>query len=126
MTVIAWNLSAGDGSGAGLSFSGTVAAEAVLTGSGEVAAGASKDLALQIDDVSRVALLVVSCTRYDGSVSIKGGGASDTAIALDGPVMVFGAAAERLAASLETMTIAAAAAPPEPATVSFLIGTRLS
>lgn len=126
MTLIAWNLGAGDASGVGLSLSGTVAAEAVLTGSAEVDAGGSKALALQIDDVARVAVLIVSCTRYDGSVSIKGAGQNDTAMALEGPVMAFGPAAGRIAASLETMTIAAAAAPATPATVSFLIGTRLT
>jgi hypothetical protein len=126
MASITWNVSAGDGSGLGLAVSGLIKADAMLTGSGEVAAGASATLALQIENVTRVALLIVTCNRYDGSVSIKGAATADAAMALDGPVVAFGAAAARIASSLETMTITAKASPDKPAIVNFLVGTRLT
>ena len=126
MKSITWNVSAGDGSGLGLAVSGLVKADAILTGSGEVAPGASAPLALQIENVTRVALLIVTCNRYDGSVSIKGAATADAAMVLDGPVVAFGAAAARIASSLETMTITAIASPDKPAIVNFLVGTRLT
>ncbi len=126
MASITWNVSAGDGSGLGLAVSGLIKADAMLTGSGEVAAGASATLALQIENVTRVALLIVTCNRYDGSVSIKGAATADTAMFLDGPVVAFGAAAARIAGSLETMTIDAKPLPDKAAIVNFLVGTRLT
>ena len=119
-------LSGGDASGAGLSASGTVPSDALTIVSATVDAGASQVLTLQIGDVTRVVLLMVTCSRYDRSVTVNGGGATDPTLALDGPIMAFGDAAERLASSLETVTIAAAAAPATPASVSFLLGTRLT
>lgn len=126
MASISWSISAGDASGAGVAASGIVEAEAVTTAAARVDAGASQDLALQIDDVARVALIVVTCSRYDGSVSVKGGDAADPALSLTGPVVAFGDAAQRLAASLGTVTIAAAAAPATAATVSFFLATTLT
>lgn len=126
MATIAWSLSAGDAAGSGVTGSGTIAADAVTTASASVDAGASQALALQLDDVSRVALLVVTCNRYDGSVTVQGGDAADPTLALTGPVLAFGDAAQRLAASLGTVTIAAAAAPATPATVSFFVATTLT
>lgn len=126
MASIAWSISAGDASGAGVTGSGILEAGAVTTASASVDAGANQVLALQLDDVSRVALLVVTCNRYDGSVTVRGGDAADPTLALTGPVLAFGNAAQRLVASLDTVTIAAAAAPAVPATVTFFIGTTLA
>jgi hypothetical protein len=126
MASLAWSISVGDSTGTGTAASGTLIAEALLTASGTVDAGASRDLTLQIGDVTRVGLLIVTASRYDGSVSVKGAGAQDPTLALTGPIMAFGDAAERLASSLETVTISAAAAPATPATVSFLLATRLT
>jgi hypothetical protein len=126
MASIAWSISVGDASSAGVTGSGVLQAGAVTTASATVEAGANQSLALQLDDVTRVELLVVTCNRYDGSVSVRGGNAGDPTLALTGPVMAFGDAAERLAASLGTVTIAAAAAPPAPATVTFFIATTLT
>lgn len=124
MPSIAWSFSAGDSAGAGLSASGTLDAGAVTTAAATVEADDSVDLALQLDDIARVALLVVTCSRYDGSVSLAGGGSP--ALAMTGPIVAFGAAAQRIAASLQTVTLAAAAAPAQPATVNFFIATRLT
>jgi len=126
MASIAWSISAGDASGAGVTGSGIIEADAVTTASASVDAGASQPLALQLDDVSRVELLVVTCNRYDGSVTVRGGDAGDPTLALTGPVLAFGDAAQRLAASLGTLTIAAAAVPATPATVTFFVATTLT
>jgi hypothetical protein len=126
MASIAWSISVGDALGAGLTGSGSLEVGAVTTASGSVDAGANQALALQFDDVARVALLVVTCNRYDGSVTVRGGDAGDPTLALTGPIVAFGAIAQRLAASLGTVTIGAAAVPAEPATVTFFIGTTLA
>lgn len=126
MASIAWSFSVGDAAGAGVTSNGVAKADAVTTAFAHVDAGASRELALQIADVSRVALLVATCNRYDGSVSLKGGKAGDPTLNLTGPIMAFGEAASRLAASLGTITIAAAADPDRPASVSFFVATTLT
>jgi hypothetical protein len=126
MASLAWSISVGAGSGPGLTGSGMLDAGAVTTASAEVDAGTNQDLALQIDDVARVAMLAVTCNRYDGSVTIKGGDAADPSLVLTGPIFAFGAVAQRLAASLGTVKVTAAAAPATPASVTFLIGTSLT
>jgi hypothetical protein len=126
MPSIAWSVGAGDAAGSGLRANGSFAADAVITARATVDAGASRALELQIDDVARVLLLMVSCNRYDGSVTITGGATDDPTLALTGPIVAFGAAAERLAASLGTVTVEAAADPDSPATVTFFLATSLS
>lgn len=126
MATIAWSIGAGAALGAGIKASGTVIADGVMSAAATVDAGSSRDLALQIDDVARVVLLIVTCTRYDGSISFKGGDAADVVLELTGPIMAFGAAASRLAASLGTVTIEAAADPATAATVSFFLATSLT
>jgi hypothetical protein len=126
MASIAWSISVGDALGAGVTGSGSLEVGAVTTASASVDAGGNQVLALQLDDVSRVELLVVTCNRYDGSVTVRGGDAADPTLALTGPIVAFGDIAQRLAASLGTVTIAAAAAPAAPAIVTFFIGTTLA
>jgi hypothetical protein len=126
MASIAWSISAGDATGAGVTANGSIAADAVTTAATTLDAGTNKALALQIDDVTKVAMFTVTCTRYDGSISLKGGDAADPTLALTGPLVAFGAAAHRLVASLGTVTITAASNPTTAATVSFFIATRLT
>jgi hypothetical protein len=126
MASIAWSISVGDASSAGVTGSGVLEAGAVTTASATIDAGANQTLNLQLADVTRVELLVVTCNRYDGSVTVQGGNAGDPALALTGPIVAFGAAAGRLASSLGTVIVTAAAAPPASATVTFLIATTLT
>jgi hypothetical protein len=126
MASLAWSISVGDAFGAGLTGSGSLEVGAVTSASASVDPGANQALALQFDDVTRVQLLVVTCNRYDGSVTVRGGDAADPTLALTGPIVAFGAIAQRLAASLGTVTIAAAPAPAAPAIVAFFIGTTLA
>ena len=52
MAAIAWNISAGDASGAGISGSAVLEAGAVTTAAATVEAGNSQALALQLADVT--------------------------------------------------------------------------
>lgn len=123
---LAWSMSLGGASGSNIAASGVVQADAVLTASSTLDPGTNHDLALQMDDVDRVVAVALTASRYDGSVSVKGGNANDPVLALSGPILAFGAAARRLAASLGTLTVTVAAAPATPATVSILVATRLT
>jgi len=126
MASLAWSISVGSASGVGVTGNGSFNADAVIAASAEVDPATHKALAMQIDDVTKVELLIVTCSRYDGSVSIQGGAGGDPVLALTGPIFAFGAVAQRLAASLGTVTVTVAAAPATPATVSFLIATGLA
>lgn len=125
MPAIAWNIAAGAADGAGIRASGTLADSAVLTAAVDVEPDATAVVTLQIDDMARVQLLVVTCSRYDGSVSLTGADPADPTLTLTGPIMAFGAVAARLAASLQTATVSAAAAPPSTARVEILIATAV-
>lgn len=126
MPGIAWSVSAGANQAGGLRASGSFAADAVVSAEATVDADSSRALELQIEDVARVLLLMVTCSRYDGSVTLTGGATDDPALVLTGPIVAFGAAAERLAASLGTVTVEVAADPDSPATVTFFLATSLS
>lgn len=126
MLTIAWSISAGAAAAAGTRAGGTISADGITTASATVDAGTDRALTLQLADVGRVALLIVTCDRYDGTVTLQGADAADPVLALTGPIMAFGDAAQRLTASLATVTIAAAAAPDAPATVGFFIATMLT
>jgi hypothetical protein len=124
---IAWSFNAGSGTGSGISGSGTFTADAVTTASASVDAGSSKTLDLQIADMTKVIALAITADRYDGSVSVKGAGASDATIALHGPLLAFGtAAAGRIASSLATLAVSAANAPAQPAAIRILLATSLT
>lgn len=126
MPAIGWSMTVGDAAGSGVQTNATLQADAAVNAVAEIEAGASRALELQIDDVSLVRVRVVTCSRYDGSVSRTGGAAGDPTLALTGPIFAFGSAAARLAGVLGTVTVAAAAAPATSATVTFFVATALS
>lgn len=101
---IPWVFSA-DNSGGGINTSGTTAADAVISASIDLdaAMATKKDLALQVDDVSKVAFVVIASTLYDGKVEIQATGTNPTA--MTGPLILYGAAVGLFASDLTTLKV---------------------
>ncbi|MES9901720.1 MAG: hypothetical protein ABW168_03440 [Sedimenticola sp.] len=102
---ISWSLSAGSASGGGVNISGKTEADATTVASLTLAPkmNQAKELAMQIGDVSKVELLIISSTINDGSIEIKADGAS--AIALSGPLVLFGPSVKLFAGDLDKLTV---------------------
>ena len=122
---ISWSFTAGSTSGAGLSSSGALEAEAATSAAVKLDAnmGAQADLALQLDTVDKIAFLAISSSIYDGSVEVQATGASATA--LTGPLILFGGAVKLFATDLSTLKVQNKHA-TEEAKLSVLIGRKLS
>jgi len=122
---ISWSFTAGASSGAGLSSNGTLEAEAVTAAVVSLEANMSDaaDLAMQLEDVDRIAFLAVSASLTDGSVEIQADGANPTP--LTGPLLLYGAAVRLFAGDLSTLKVQNKHA-TDAAELSVLIGSKLS
>jgi hypothetical protein len=101
---IVWSLTAGGTSGSAVQTKGASVGDGIISVSVELdAASSARDLALQIDTVDNVAVLAISSTLFDGSVTVKADGANATA--LSGPILLFGEAVKLFAGDLTTLTV---------------------
>lgn len=117
---ISWSLTAGGTAGSRIQTSGVLEGEGIVSVSVELDAGSTaRDLTLQVDDVARVALLAISCNLIDGTVTVQADGPS--AIALTGPMLLFGAAVGLFAGDLTTLTVHNTS-PDRAAKLTVLIG----
>ncbi|MEM8796311.1 MAG: hypothetical protein AAGE61_12150 [Pseudomonadota bacterium] len=117
---ISWSLNAGGTSGNAIQAAGTTSGEAIVSVSVDLDAGsAERALTLQVDDVSKVTFLAISSTLLDGKVTVKADGAN--AIALTGPILLFGAGVQLFASDLTTLTVHNTSA-TDPAALSVLVG----
>ena len=113
---ISWSLSAG----ASISATGSTPGDATISLSKELdAASGETALTLQVDDVDKVTFLSITADLLDGSVTAKGTG--DDAIALTGPMLLFGEAAKLFADDLTTLAVENKSA-DKKAKLSVLIG----
>lgn len=121
---IAWSVTAGNASSSGINAAGSTAGDATVSVSLTLdpAAAAPRDLALQVDDVSKVTFLAIATDLNDGTVEVKGTGAA--AIPLTGPVMLFGAAVPLFSTDLTTLSVQNKS-PDKEADLSVLIGLTL-
>jgi hypothetical protein len=121
---ISWTYSA-DNSGGGINASGSTIVDAVISASVDLDAAMAqkKDLALQVDDVSKVAFLVIASSLYDGKVEIQATGTNPTALA--GPLILYGAAVGLFASDLTTLKVQNKSA-QTAATLSILIGLTVA
>lgn len=100
---ISWSLTAGGTSGSGINSTGATSGDAVVAASVDLDAGsAERALTLQVDDVSKIAMLAISSDLLDGTVTVK---ATGSAIPLTGPILLFGEAVALFADDLTTLTI---------------------
>jgi hypothetical protein len=121
---ISWTFSA-DNSGGGVSTSGATAVDAVKSASIDLDAAMTqkKDLALQVDDVSKVAFLVIASSLYDGKVEIQATGTNPTA--LTGPLIQYGPAVGLFASDLTILKVQNKSA-QTAVTLSILIGLKVA
>jgi len=119
---LTWSFSAGSASGA-LNTTGSTEVEAVFNATVDLDANMANasTLALQIDDVAKVKLLAISSSLNDGKVEVKGSG---SAIALTGPMVLYGAAVALFATDLSTIKVQNKSA-SVPASLTILVGLAL-
>jgi hypothetical protein len=121
---IAWSINAGSPGGS-IAASGSLASEAVMIAAVTIDPASSKDLAVQLGDVSKIAFLAVKSSLYNNKVRVKATGAGATEVKLLGPLVLFGGTIALLGASLATFTIANDDA-VTPANIEILIGQKLT
>lgn len=120
---LSWSFSAGSPGGA-INTSGNTATDAVISASIELGAamGAAQNIALQVDDVDKVAFLAISSSLNDGKVEIQGTGANATIVT--GPLILYGNAVSLFADDLTTLKVQNKSADKD-AILSILIGLNV-
>lgn len=120
-----WSFGGNSSGGAGISSGGAVEVDAITTAEVQLVKNmnADRDLALQIDDIDKLALLVVTSSLNDGSVEIKADTATRTK--LTGPIILFGAAIKLFAGSLDKISLKNLSA-TDAADIRILMGSKLN
>jgi hypothetical protein len=119
-----WSFNGGAPSGVGVNNAGHMAVDAITTAGVTLAKAmaADRDLALQIDDVAKVAFFVLTSSLNDGSVEIKADTATRTK--LTGPIILYGEAVKMFAGNLEKLTLKNSS-PTDAAEITILMGLNL-
>ncbi|CAN5379525.1 hypothetical protein BH10PSE14_BH10PSE14_42350 [soil metagenome] len=119
-----WSYSGGSPSGAGVNIDGSVDADAIVAAGVQLAKNmaADRDLALQIDDVDKLAFLVLASSLYDGSVEVKADTATRTK--LTGPLILYGPAVKLFAGDLDKISLKNSSA-TDVADIQILMGLKL-
>lgn len=120
-----WSFSCGVPSGAGVNTGGAMDVDAVVSAKVSLvkAMAADRVLDLQIDDVNKVAFLVLSSSLNDGSVDVKANTATRTK--LTGPIILYGAAVKLFASNLDSLTMRNASA-TDAAEIEILMGLKFA
>lgn len=118
-----WSFSGGTPSGAGANEGGSVEVDAITSAQVTLAkASADRELALQIDDVEKLAFFILTSSINDGSVDVKADTATRTKIT--GPLILYGEAIKLFAGDLQTLTLNNASA-TDAADITILMGFKL-
>ncbi|MEP9359597.1 hypothetical protein [Sphingomonas sp. KR3-1] len=119
-----WSYSGGSPAGAGVNVGGSVDVDAIVTAGVQLAKGMAvdRDLALQIDDVDKLAFFVLASSLYDGSVEVKADTATRTK--LTGPLILHGAAVKLFAGDLDKISLKNTNA-TDVADIQILMGLKL-
>jgi hypothetical protein len=119
-----WSFSGGTPSGAGANEGGSVEVDAITSAEVTLAkASADRELALQIDDVEKLAFFILTSSINDGSVDVF---ADDTATRtkITGPLILYGEAIKLFAGDLQTLTLKNAST-TDAADITILMGFKL-
>lgn len=120
---ISWALNVSGTAGSPIQAAGQSSGDAIVSVSVDLEAGsAERVLAVQVDDMDRVAFLALSSSLTNGKVTVQADGPA--AIALSGPILLFGTATKLFAGDLSTLKVHNTSA-TEAATVKVLIGLTL-
>lgn len=120
---LSWNLKVGSASGGSVSDTGSANVEGVFYAPAELPAGGDPvAMDIQLGNIDKLDVLLISSTVYDGKLEVKADGPK--AVKLTGPLALFGSAIGLFATSLETLTLQNKS--DQDATVEILIGRRLT
>ncbi|HMO76216.1 MAG TPA: hypothetical protein PKD99_09690 [Sphingopyxis sp.] len=119
-----WSLGGNVPGGAGVNAGGTEEVDAITSAEVQLAEGVSTDreLALQIDDVDKLAFFILTSSLNDGSVEVETDTATRTK--LTGPVILFGEAIKLFAGDLDKIKLKNASA-TTAADIRILMGSKL-
>ncbi|WP_077146044.1 hypothetical protein [Sphingopyxis sp. KK2] len=119
-----WSFSGGSPSGAGVNNGGSLEIDAITSAGVTLVKnmGADRDLALQIDDVEKLAFFIMTSSLNDGSVDVKTDSATRTT--LTGPLILYGEAIKLFAGDLQTISLKNSSA-TDAADITILMGFKL-
>jgi len=119
-----WSFNGGSPAGAGVNNGGSLEVDAITSAGVTLAKamGADRDLALQIDDVDKLAFFIMTSSLNDGSVDVKTDGAARTK--LSGPLILYGEAIKLFAGDLQTISLKNSSA-TDAADITILMGFKL-
>ena len=119
-----WSCSGGSPSGAGVNNGGSLEIDAITSAGVTLVKnmGADRDLALQIDDVEKLAFFIMTSSLNDGSVDVKTDSATRTK--LTGPLILYGEAIKLFAGDLQTISLKNSSA-TDAAEITILMGFKL-
>jgi hypothetical protein len=119
-----WSFSGGSPAGAGVNNGGSLEVDAITSAGVTLAKamGADRDLALQIDDVDKLAFFIMTSSLNDGSVDVKADSATRTK--LSGPLILYGEAIKLFAGDLQTISLKNSSA-TAAADITILMGFKL-
>jgi len=119
-----WSFSGGAPSGAGVNNGGSLEIDAITSAGVTLVKnmGADRDLALQIDDVEKLAFFIMTSSLNDGSVDVKTDSATRTK--LTGPLILYGEAIKLFAGDLQTISLKNSSA-IDAADITILMGFKL-
>jgi hypothetical protein len=119
-----WSFSGGSPSGAGVNNGGSLEIDAITSAGVTLVKnmGADRDLALQIDDVEKLAFFIMTSSLNDGSVDVKTDSATRTK--LTGPLILYGEAIKLFAGDLQTISLKNSSA-NDAADITILMGFKL-
>lgn len=119
-----WSFSGGSPSGAGVNNGGSLEIDAITSAGVTLVKnmGADRDLALQIDDVEKLAFFIMTSSLNDGSVDVKTDSATRTK--LTGPLILYGEAIKLFAEDLQTISLKNSSA-TDAADITILMGFKL-
>ena len=120
-----WSFGGNSAAGVGIADGSTIEVDAITTAEVQLvkAMAADRDLALQIDDVDKLAFFVLTSSLTDGSVEVKADTATRTK--LTGPIILFGAAIKLFAGDLSTLSLKNLSA-TDTADIRILVGSTLA
>ena len=119
-----WSFNGGSPAGAGVNNGGSLEVDAITSAGVTLAKamGADRDLALQIDDVDKLAFFIMTSSLNDGSVDVKADSATRTK--LTGPLILYGEAIKLFAGDLQTISLKNSSA-TDAADITILMGFKL-
>lgn len=120
-----WSFGGNSAAGVGIADGSSIEVDAITTAEVQLvkAMAADRDLALQIDDVDKLAFFVLTSSLTDGSVEVKADTATRTK--LTGPIILFGAAIKLFAGDLSTLSLKNLSA-TDAADIRILVGSTLA